>query len=76
MDPWARGMIWGMHLAKVPRTRMAELVEKTDGSKPKVHAIDMVIARKKSDPAWRGESGAGGRPEILTAAQKAASSAL
>ena len=71
LDKWSRGVIWGLHLGKVPRADIAALVDKIDGTKPKLHSIDMVIAKKKADPVWRGESGGGGRPETLTQVQKA-----
>jgi transposase len=72
LDAFARGMIWGMHLAKTPRVEIARLVTKTDGTNPVVHAVDLVIARMKADSEWRGEtdSSAAGRPASLTELHK------
>ena len=67
MDAWARGMIWALHLVETPRERIVELVDKTDGSNPTVHAVDEVIGKKKADDSWRGEDAEkSGRPPALT----------
>ena len=55
LDTFTRGMIWGMHLAKVPREEIQRQVFKKDGSCPKIRAIDYVIAHKVAQPAWKGE---------------------
>jgi len=53
---WARlsifnkGVVWGMHVAGLKRSDMAAHVQKTDGSKPALHAIDDVVAKKTADP--------------------------
>ena len=71
MDAFARGMVWGMHLAKVPREKIQELVTKKNGSAPSLTAIDKIIKHKNDKPEWRGEdSCAGGRPGALTERQK------
>ena len=71
LDPFTRGMIWGMHLAKVPREENLQHVFKKDGSRPKIRAIDYFIAHKVAQPAWKGEDTvAGGRPSALTNKEK------
>eukprot|EP00973_Karenia_brevis_P053571 7444275-Karenia_brevis.AAC.1 len=71
MDAFARGMIWGLHVAEVPREKIQELVTKKDGSPPSLGAIAKVIKHKQDKPDWRGEeSSAGGRPGALTELQK------
>ena len=71
LDAFARGQIWGMHLANAPREQMITLVEKKDGSGPTLSAVDRVIAHKTEYPRWRGQdSCAGGRPLILTSSQQ------
>lgn len=70
LDTFARGMIWGMHLAGMAREGMAEHLEKKDGAAVPLNTIDRVIAKKKADPEWRGmDSVAGGRPSTLTTKQ-------
>jgi hypothetical protein len=71
LDPFTRGMVWGMHLAKMPRQEIKKLVLKKDGSTPELNAIDKIIAHKVAEPDWNGaDSIAGGRPSALTDAQK------
>ena len=71
LDVFARGVIWGMHLAKAPRADIQKLALKKDGAQPQLNAIDKVIAHKTEDPEWRGEdSSAGGRPCALTSKQQ------
>ena len=71
LDVFARGMIWGMHVAKAPREDICKEVVKKDGRPPSIQAVDQVIAHMKVFPDWRGEdSKAGGRPGKLTAGQK------
>ena len=63
LDAFSRGMIWGMHLANVPRADIQRQVAKKDGSQPSLGAIDQVIIHKSAKPEWMGEeSSAGGRP--------------
>ena len=65
---FARGMIWGMHVAKAPREDICKEVVKKDKTPPSIFAVDQVIAHMKVSPDWRGEdSKAGGRPGKLTA---------
>ena len=45
-----------MHVAGLKRSDMAAHVQKTDGSKPALHAIDDVVAKKTADPKWEGET--------------------
>ena len=67
LSTWTRGVIWGMHLAELPREDMKQHVRKRDGSSVGLHAIDEVIAKKKENPEWEGtESAAGGRPRELS----------
>ena len=71
LDPLARGQIWGMHLAHVPREDIQKQVRKKDGTPPSLHAIDEVIASKNAQPDWRGQdSSAGGRPSARLPKQK------
>ena len=73
LDAFSRGMIWGMHLGRMPRTDMQTHVAKKDGSTPTLGAIDKVIMRKAADPEWMGEeSRAGGRPAGLDDKEKTA----
>jgi hypothetical protein len=39
LDAFSRGMIWGMHLANVPRADIQRQVAKKDGSQPSLGAI-------------------------------------
>ena len=69
LDPFTRGVIWGMHIGEVPRQEMLKHVRKTDGSKLQIANLDQVIAHRKANPNWNGESsngGAGGRPLELS----------
>ena len=70
MDAFARGEIWGLHSAGVPREEIRARVVKQDGTAPGLHAIDMVTARKSGHPEWRGVVRAGGRRPSLTTAQQ------
>ena len=71
LDVFARGMIWGMHVATSPREDICKEIVKKDKSPPSIFAVDQVIAHMKVFPDWRGEdSKAGGRPGKLTAGQK------
>jgi hypothetical protein len=71
LDAFARGQIWGMHLANAPREQIVEVVQKKDGSAPTLSAVDRVICHKTQFPKWRGtDSCAGGRPSTLTASQQ------
>ena len=69
---WARlstfnkGVVWGMHVAGMKRSDMVEHLAKTDGSKPSLHAIDDVVAKRTEDPKWEGEVVHTGRPRELT----------
>jgi hypothetical protein len=71
LHPFDKGVVWGLHLADVPRLRIQQLTCKTDGSAPSLRAIDAVIARKKAEDDWKGEKeDVGGRPAALSAPQK------
>ena len=71
LDPFSRGVIWGMHLAKAPREEILQHVVKTDGTVPSMQAVDQVIKHKKDHPDWRGQgSKLVGRPSALTEAQR------
>ena len=60
-----------MHLAKVPREEIVKRVTKTDGAHPKLHAVDMIIKKKKDNPAWHGQASENvGRTEVLSEGQK------
>jgi transposase len=75
---WARlnifnkGVVWGMHVAGLERSDMAAHVQKTDGSKPALHAIDDVVAKKTADPKWEGETTHTGRPRELNVKEEKA----
>ena len=71
LDVWARAMIWAFSLAGIARADIREKVDKTDGTKPSLKAIDSTLAKKRKSPDWRGEDEAkSGRPESLTKDQK------
>ena len=71
LDAFARGVIWGMHLAGAERQEICHEVTKTDGAHPSMNAVDKVVAKLKKNPEWRGDdSRCGGRPEALTPKQK------
>ena len=71
VDPFARGVICGVQAAGLTRPEIARRVGKKDGKHPTVRAVIAVLARRRADPAWRGEdSRAGGRPPTLTAQQR------
>ena len=74
LDAFARGVIWGMHVAGLPRADMPTHIQKPDGSAVPVHVIDKVIAKKKASPEWRGAEAprGGGRPRAVSAATQAA----
>ena len=62
-----------MYQAGSSRDNIVKKVKKKDGSALGKRAVDLLIARKKRDPSWRGEdSKAGGRPPELTDEEKAA----
>ena len=71
LDAFTRGVVWGMHLGKLPRNEMQKHLTKKDGTRPTLGCIDKVIGRKTADPDWRGEeSRAGGRPSALSDNEK------
>ena len=71
LSVWTRAVIWGMHLANMPRADMRQYVKKKDDTPVGLHAIDDVIARKTHDTSWEGEdSSAGGRPRALSPMQE------
>ena len=71
LDVFARGMIWGMHVAKASREDICNEVVKKEMRPPSIQAVDQVIAHMKAFPDWRREdSKAGGHPGKLTAGQK------
>ena len=74
LDAFARGVIWGMHLAGMSRADMVEHVQKPDGGAVPVNTIDRVIAKKRASPEWRGEERAreGGRPQAASPATQVA----
>ena len=76
LDPFARGMIWGMHRADASRADIVAEVKKSDGTSVGQRAVDNVIAHMTRDPSWRGaETGKGdgrGRPPSLSDADRKA----
>jgi hypothetical protein len=71
LDPFARGAIWGMYLAKATPEEILKHVVKKDGATPWHTAIDDVIKHKKDNPDWKGGcSDLVGRPPLLTDAQR------
>ena len=69
LDPFTRGMIWGMHCAGASREAILKDVKKEDGSPVGKTAVDEVIAHMKKDPTWRGadpDTSNRGRPSLLT----------
>ena len=65
-----KGVVWGMHVAGLKRSDMLAHVQKTDGSEPRLHAIDDVVAKKTANPKWEGESTHTGRPRELDAKEE------
>ena len=71
LDAFAKGQIWGMHLAGASREDIKKATQKTDGRAPTYRTIDSVIAEQKANPEWRGEAREkGGRPQKLDAKLK------
>ena len=70
LSVFTKGVIWGLHLAGTKREDMTVHLAKTDGSDVGLHAIDYVIAQKKSDPDWEGEGVHTGRPVELSASEQ------
>ena len=50
LDVFARGMIWGMHVAKASREDICNEVVKKDVRPPSIQAVDQVIAHMKAWP--------------------------
>ena len=50
LDVFARGMIWGMHVAKASREDICNEVVKKDVRPPSIQAVDQVIAHMKVWP--------------------------
>ena len=71
LDAFARGAICALRAAGAKREDIAMSVRKKDGQRPHIRAVDAVLAKHKEDPDWRGEdSRAGGRPQVLTKADR------
>ena len=71
LDAFARGAICALADEGVERAEIQKKVNKKDGTRPHIRAIDAVLAKKREDPEWRGQdSQAGGRPRALTDAQQ------
>ena len=71
LDPFARGMIVGMHVCKLARSEMQEHVTKKDGSPVPLPTIDQTIAKFTANPDWRGQDvPKSGRPDALTEKQR------
>ena len=69
LDPFSRGVIWGMHLKDATRREILDTATKSDCVPVGKTAIDEVIEHMERDPTWRGaDTGAGegrGRPALL-----------
>ena len=73
LDVFTRGVIWGMHVAGLPRAQMQKHVKKTDGAEVPLNAIDTVISSRSANPDWTGGPGSeGGRPRAASDATVAA----
>lgn len=71
LDAFARGFVWGLHVAGVAREEICKKVMKKDGTPVGLKAVDKVIAHKKQHPSWKGtDSIAGGRPAAISDAQR------
>ena len=71
LDVGSRAMIWALSLVGIERSRIRDLVDKTDGTPPTIKAIDLTLAKKRKYPDWRGtDEEKPGQPDKLTAAQK------
>ena len=71
MDSFTRGVICGMRAAGLARAEIVRRVQKKDGKRPTLRAVDAVLARRRVEPGWHGEdSSAGGRQSTLTRAQR------
>ena len=69
LDPFTRGMIWGMHCAGASREDIYKQVTKADKTPVSPTAVSEVISHMQQDPGWRGadtDSGDRGRPSQLT----------
>jgi hypothetical protein len=50
LDVFARGFVWGLHVAGVAREEICKKVMKKDGTPVGLKAVDKIIAHKKQDP--------------------------
>ena len=70
MDSFTRGVICGMRAAGLARAEIVLRVQKKDGKRPTLRAVDAVLARRRVEPGWHGmDSSVGGRRSTLTRAQ-------
>ena len=54
LDAWANGMIWALSaLAGREQKDIRDDVDKTDGQRPSLKAIDRTLAKKRKNPMWR-----------------------
>ena len=71
LAPAMRNRITGMKMAGAFRGDMRDKCRKTDGTKPSLRAVDVVLANFEEDPEWDGrDSSAGGRPRLLTSKEE------
>ena len=71
LAPAVRNRIIGMKMAGAVRGDMRDKCRKTDGTKPSLRAVDVVLANFEEDPEWDGrDSSAGGRPRLLTSKEE------
>jgi hypothetical protein len=73
LDPFTRGMIWGMHIAGALNQTILKTVKKEDNTPVGKTAVKEVIAHMQQDPKWRGadpDTSNRGRPSALTDVDK------
>ena len=71
LSAFARGVVWGLHVAGWSQRDIAKTVRKTDGTAPTFFAAGKAIAaaKKKGSRKWTAkEESAGGRPSKTTTA--------
>ena len=71
LDTWARAEICTLRSEGVLVSKIAARARKKDGSLPTPRSVEKVISKTRKQLEWRGEdSSAGGRPTLLTAAER------
>ena len=50
LDPFTRGVVWGMRAAGASREVIAATVKKKDGSRPSLRAAGGLLAKKRPNP--------------------------